>query len=379
MVINTLFSSLQDGLPVGRAQRVKPTTSVSFSSPPMRFYNIHTLSASSPSLQPSPSPGLLSPAASYVSSASPYLHTTSLPPPAPPPHEEQPEHIDRLLEEVMMGLDILPNNGAPHSQPPLPDSGRSCTSSGKTLAQNKQQGRTTGLLEAGPGFHGSTQVFAVARGAGGSSSANGGVALLQQQGEGELNEILDHLLQSFEQHVGSCTTREEVEKGGQSCTEARQPYTVLTTTPHLPNTRTPRPVRRSQITKLQQRDEDETPVRRSQPHPKGTPGKVREPAKRPRKRRKKNQYPFSLERKRVRKPASSSDAKTKIGVEQGDKQLQQIPVVKLERRVPLAGRVTMQGPRCQSLEVQVTNFSNNSALLLLMMSPSVEQKNSRQV
>lgn len=258
-----------------------------------------------------------------------------------------------------MGLDILPNNnnGAPHSQPPLAASSSSCTSPGKTLVQNKQQGRTTGLLEAGPGFHGSTQVVAVARGDG---SSNGEVPLLQQQGEGELNEILDHLLQSFEQHVGNCTSREEVEKGGRTCTEASQPYTVLTT----PNTRTQRPVRRSQITELQQSDEDEAPVRRSLPHTEGTPGKVREPAKRPRKRRKKNHYPFSLERKRVRvrKPASPSDAKTKIFDEQGDKQLQQIPVVKLERRVPV--RVTLQGHTCRSLQVQVTNFSNISPQLL---------------
>lgn len=262
----------------------------------------------------------------------------------------------------MMGLDILPNkdNGAPHSHPPLPTSSINCTyvSSGSILTQNKQPARTTGLPESGPGFCGSTQVVAVSRVAGGSSSANGEVPVLQQQGEGELNEMLDHFLQSFEQHVDSCTAREEVEMGGQSCTQ--------TTTAHLQSTRTPRPVRRSKITKLQHNDEAKTPLNHSQPrkacaggaippkHTEGTPGKDRAPAKR-RKKRRKNEYLFSLEKKRVRvrKPVSSSDAKFIIVHDLVDKQLQQMPVVKLERSSSLPGKVTLHGLSCQSLEVKV--------------------------
>lgn len=258
----------------------------------------------------------------------------------------------------MMGLDILPtnNNRAPHPQPPLPTSRSSIyVSSGNILAQNKQQG-CTGVLEAGPGFHGSTQVVAVSRGVAGSSSANFEVPILQQQGEGELNEMLDHFLQSFEQHVDSCSAREEAERGGQSCTK--------TTTPHLQNTQQPRPFRRSQITELQQNDNAETPPKPSQPrkipdrgtispkHTQGTPGKVGAPAKR-KKRRRKCMYLFTKERKRVRKPVSTSDVKSEIVHDRGDKQLQQMPVVKLERSDSLPGKVTLQGHSCQSLEVKV--------------------------
>ncbi|XP_071362873.1 uncharacterized protein [Trachinotus anak] len=362
----------QDSAPVGRAQRAraKSATSVSFSSPPMTFYNIHTLSAPSPSLQPSPSSIMLSPVAAYVSPASPFLHTTSLPPPAPPPHEDQPEHIDRLLEEVMMGLDILPNsnnnNHAPQSQPPLPTGSSSCT-----YAQSKQQGSATGLLEAGPGFRGSAQVVAAARGASGSPS--GEVPVLQQQGEGELNDMLDHFLQSFERHLNSCSAREEEGMGAESSTQASRSNTVLTNnkknktqtitadSTRLQNTRKPRPVKRSQTAEVQQNDEAETLPSQSQPgkasahspgppkHAEGTPGK--EPAIRLNKRRK-SQYMLSLERKRVRKSVSMTDTKTKILQDQGDKLLQQMPVVKLERSDPLPVRVILQGHSCQSLEVK---------------------------
>ncbi|XP_051276904.1 uncharacterized protein LOC127375108 [Dicentrarchus labrax] len=352
----------QDG-PPGRAQkaRTKPTTSVSFSSPPMQVYNIHTLPASSPSLKPSPSPALLSPAASYASRESSFLHTASVPPPAPPPHEEQPEHFDRLLEEVMMGLDILPNNsdGARHSQLPLSSSSSSRTY-GNTLGQNKQQSRNSGLLEAGPGFHGSTQVVAV-RG-GGSSSANSEVPILQQQGEGELNEMLEHFLMSFEQHVDSSASRDEVEMGGQSRPEA--------------------PVRSSQ--KLQQSDGAKTPA--TQPrkasahnaappeHNEGTPSVSKR-----RKKQRKKEYLFSLEKKRVRvkKPVSSSNAKTKIVHDRGDKQLQQIPVVKLERSGLLPVKVALQGHSCQSLDLKSVAKAKTSSSSVKCPHDSLSGNNQR--
>ncbi|XP_032383140.1 uncharacterized protein LOC116696354 isoform X2 [Etheostoma spectabile] len=336
----------KDGLPVGRvwSARAKPTTSVSFSSPHLTCSNTQTLSVFSPALQPSLSPGLQSAASS------------SLPPPS---HEDHPEHFDRLLEEVMMGLDILPNNNnsALHSQPPLPTRSSHCAyaSCGNTLAQNNQQGCTTGLLEANTGFHGSTHV-AVARGTGSSSSAISEMPVLQQQGEGELNKMLDHFLQSFEQHVDSCTARDEVEMFGQSCTEASQPYTVLrkyrkTKTPHTPrlqNKHTLHPARHSQITPLQQRDETETLQRCSQPrkafacsasppkHTEQSLRKVRAPAKR--------------QKKKMRKTVSSSDAKTKSIRDRGDKQLKQMPVVKLERSGPLPAQVTLHKPSCPEVQ-----------------------------
>lgn len=245
-----------------------------------------------------------------------------------------------------MGLHILPNNnGSLCSQPPPP----TCACSGYTLAQNKQQGQATSLLEAGPGFHESTQVVAGAAGSGSSSSANNDGAVVQQQGE--LNDMLEHFLQSFEQHVHSCVFREEVEMGGQSCKEAS--------------------VKSFQITEQQQNDEAKTPARPQRKsssarsavppkHTEETPGKVRARARR-QTRRAKNQCPFPPE-----KPASLSDAKNKIVHDREEIQVRQMPVVKLERSGPLPPRLTLQGHSCQHVEVKVTNISDPSSRRLLV-------------
>lgn len=281
-----------------------------------------------------------------------------------------------------MGLDILPNNN--NSQPPLPASSSSCTnaSPGNNLAKSKQQGCTTGPQEAAPGFHGSTQVVAVARGTGGSTSENGETPVLQQQGEGELNVMLDHFLQSFEQHVDNCSARDEEEVDGDSSTEASKLYTVLnkhrkpttrTKTPHVQNTHIQCPVIHSQTAELQQSDKAETPASRSNPqkasarssqNAEGAPETVGEQAKR-QKRRRKKQYLLSLERKKVwvKKPVSTSDPKSKILQDQGDKQLQWRPVVELERSGPLPVRVTLQEHSSQSLEVKVKHISYYSTLM----------------
>ncbi|KAL7394910.1 hypothetical protein ABVT39_006831 [Epinephelus coioides] len=309
----------QEGPPVGRAQRAraKPTTS-----------------------QPFPSPALLPPKASYVPPASSLLHITSLPPPVPACHEE---HFEHLLEEMMMGLDILPNNnGAPHSQPlPNSSSSHAYASCGSTLAQNKQQGHST---------------------------ANYEMPVLQHQGEGALSEILDDFLQSFEQHIDSCAAREEVEMGSWSCTESSQPHTVLskdrkTKTPHnhhLQNKHTPGPVRHTQITEPQKSDAAGRQPGHSQPrktsapsaalskHTEGSPGKVKAPARR--RRRRKNEYAFGINVK-VRKSEPRSTAKAKTVDDQVDKQLQQMPVVKLERSVSLPAKVALQDGSC--LEVKI--------------------------
>ncbi|KAJ4946636.1 hypothetical protein JOQ06_024299 [Pogonophryne albipinna] len=133
-------------------------------------------------------------------------------PPRLPPHEEQPEHIERLLEEVMDDLDIFKNNGAP--QPPPPTRSSDVASCGNTVTQNKS------------GSNGSPRVVVVARGGGSPSVANPGTPILQQQGEGELNETLDTLLQSFEHYMDSCSACEEAETGAQSRTEACQLHTA---------------------------------------------------------------------------------------------------------------------------------------------------------
>ncbi|XP_011478454.1 uncharacterized protein LOC105354892 isoform X2 [Oryzias latipes] len=135
-------------------------------------------------------------AAPHAPGASPILHTTPL-----PPQEEQPEHIDRLLEEVMMGLHILPedNNTPAQQQCPLPISSNTLDSS---QTRSKQQDPPTG--SEGP--------------------------VLQQQFEGELNEILDSFLQSFEQHVESCRVREDCEESNANSSDASRRCTVQTQT-----------------------------------------------------------------------------------------------------------------------------------------------------
>ncbi|XP_028271911.1 uncharacterized protein LOC114442512 isoform X2 [Parambassis ranga] len=298
------------------------TTSVPCPFPPMRDCNVHTC-VSSPAIQPSPNPNLSSPATSYVSSAMSLLHTASLPPAPPPPHEDQPEHIERLLEEVMRGLNILPNsnNAARHSQRPL-------------SPIREQQYYTN-----------DTEAVVVDRGVGCSNSANGGAPVLQQQSEGELNQMLDHFLQSFEKHVESSNVREERETP-QSSAEANQPKykTRKNRTPHLQNTE-------------------------SQENAEGTSRKSRGQKK---KKRTTKQYMFSLEKKkvRVRKRTLSADRKNKTVLDQIDKQLQQMPVVKLERRGLLPVERILQGHSWQSLQNKCPEKTSSSEKL----SPGVSQK-----
>ncbi|XP_054454192.1 uncharacterized protein LOC129090573 [Anoplopoma fimbria] len=324
------FNQLQDGLPVGRARRAraKPTAPVSFSSPNIRFYNVL-----SPTIQPSPSPGLQSPAASYVPPPSSLLLSTSLPPPAPPPHEEPPEHFDRLLEEVMMGLDILPNNaGAPHSQPPPPTGSSSYTSCGDAVVQNKHHHRTAGLLEASPGFHGATQVVAKSRG-----DVSAGLKKYRKNKTNRRSQIteLQLLLDFILCVLVDCALPWIIVSGGIQYTAAESDEAET-----LERCSQPR----------------KTSARRAAP-PKNTeesPVKVKAPAKK-RKKRRKNEYLLSLERKRVRvsKPVSSSDVKTKdVHDDKRDKQLQQRAVVKLESRGQLPARVTLQKHSC----LQVKTF-----------------------
>ncbi|CAB1422295.1 unnamed protein product [Pleuronectes platessa] len=339
----------QDGLPGSgtRSSRAKSTTSYSIT--PVHFYNIDTLS--SPHLQPSPSP-----AASYMPPASSLHHTTCLPVPEPPPCQ-----IDCLLEEVMSGLDIFPKSSSfPGSRHPRPTRGSSCTyvSSGNSLAQSKQVS-TTELLEA---FHGSEQVAGVTSETSTSSSAHGEVPVMQLQGEGELNHMLELFLHSFEQHVENCHAREEEETNGEISTEPSKSTPVLNSH-RKTKTKTTRPVIRPH-TESQQGEEADSHTSPSQPHKasaqspaplrraEGTSGNHRTQRKREYKK-KKTQHLFSLEKRRVRrKPVPLSYAEIKILHGLRDKRLQQIPVVKLERRGPIPVRVTLQAYSCQRLEVK---------------------------
>lgn len=263
----------------------------------------------------------------------------------------------------MNDLDILKNNGAP--QPPPPTRSSDVASCGNTVTQNKS------------GSNGYPRVVVVARGGGSPSVANLGTPILQQQGEGELNETLYTLLQSFEHYMDSCSTCEEAETGAQSRTEACQLHTVprrnrrrrQTQTPKSPNTaqrkNTPPPAR-------QPSDEAETPLRRSlssarsaapPEHTKGStaPDKIRK-----RKRKRIKPYMLSLDRKRVRvrKPVSSSETKSTKILDQRDVKLLHTPGLKLERSGRLSDKVMERS--CK--EVKVENFANSTLIMLLMIS-----------
>lgn len=221
----------------------------------------------------------------------------------------------------MVGLNILPN-------------------------KKKQQGHTTVLLESGSKHGGGSE---------GRCTSGSSVPALQQQGEGELSDILENFLQSFEQNVESCSTREEMEKEVQSCTEAVR-------SKH-------RKTRSGETGRLQSdfQQHQSSLVPKEPAEVTTTPGKAPPTQPRKRRRRARNQFWFSLEKKRVRVRTSSSEAKGRTVPDRGDKQLLQMPVVKLERSGLLPERVTLQGPCRQSLK-EVTNFFNMSALMPLIIS-----------
>lgn len=283
-----------------------------------------------------------------------------------------------------MGLDILPNSKVPpHSQPPIVASSSSATytSPRKHLAQNKQQGCASGLPPAAPGFtQESTQVVSELRGESGCSP--GEVPVLQQQGAGELPDMLDQFLQSFERHVNSCA-REEGGKDGESSTEPSKSNAVpnkckgtktraTTAKDRLQNTHAPGPVINRQRAAVQQSNKAQSKRSKtvaasasldhsSSKNPEGK-------KKRKSQRRRKGQYLFSLERKRVRTQSSASDRTAQIHFDREDKQLQKMPVVKLERGGPLPVRVRLQEHSC--LEVKVPNFPSFSLSYTQTIQPS---------
>ncbi|MEQ2294773.1 hypothetical protein AMECASPLE_007243 [Ameca splendens] len=284
----------------------------------------------SPSLPP-----MLSPPVPYVSPALSLHHTPQVPPPAPRPHEDQPEQIDRLLEEVMMGLDILPNNKSTHSQFPLPTSSNTVSSSGSSAVQNKQQ----------------IQII------------RSGVPVLQQQCEGELNDMLENLLQLFEQHDESSNTRKEDETQEKSSSEASQPLTVLREDRRVKgHGETPRlqpQVNHSQTPGVERDDADlsNTRLQTQEASPcsavssENSEEKTIPPTKKPKKRM---TSLFSLEKK---KP-SSQDPKATSVQDQTEQQLQQIPVVRLERNSLLSVRSAL----CQSPEEKSPSEAQTSSV-----------------
>ncbi|XP_047441171.1 uncharacterized protein LOC125008133 [Mugil cephalus] len=335
----------RDRVPVRSPQKPRATSAASFLTP-AQIRHVQPSSGSSPSLwppppprSPPPPPDLLSPASSYEPPAPSLLHTTCLPPPDPPPRQEQSEQIDRLLEEVMMGLDVAANG-----DPGGARSSRAVASAGNARVQNEQQRDAAGDRT-------SAEVVVVARRAGCSSSDNGEVPAPQQQCDEDMSDILEHLLQLFEHQFESGGGREEKEADGAVSTETSRPRavpsqheknkTTASHTPHLHDTQ--HQVRGS--------ESPETGERRPQPR-KGraeeTPGKA---ANKQRKKRRATHYRFSLEKRartRTRKPPT--DAETKATRGRGDQQLQQMPVVKLQRRILLPSQVTLGGNSCRGVE-----------------------------
>ncbi|XP_029021201.1 uncharacterized protein LOC114864507 [Betta splendens] len=310
--------------PAGSARkaRVKPATS-----------SLSSSSASNPSRRLFSSPRLRSPAAAGSPPAASPLHPSSLSPPAAPAQEGPPEHIDLLLEEVMMGLDILSSNNAdPRAEPADQNSFKSlrsmCASSQSNLTQNKQD-PSTEMESRPPGVRGPPPAGAAA----GSREV-----LHVQQEEGELTDILDHFLQSFEHHICDCDAGDKPEAAGRSSASAGQPYSAQ---PHSRTRRTCRlqPATSSHTAALQQSVRAGEQSRRSMtdvtiarggalPKRRGRPpGKARSSGRQRQRKRRGTRKHVSSPKKRK---TTSESLRTGMYHEQ-DKQLQQRPVVRLER------------------------------------------------
>ncbi|CAL8355013.1 unnamed protein product [Merluccius merluccius] len=145
----------------------------------------------------------------YVSHPAPFLfHTTALPG-SSAMHDDQPDQFDSLLEQFMMGMDIQQNNNN--------NNNNNGNTNNNTTSSHPPPPASTASASAA-GSHPSSGVGVAAQGecrrglAGcGACSSLAGPAQYempapQQQplGEGELHDILDHLLRSFELQAANC-------------------------------------------------------------------------------------------------------------------------------------------------------------------------------
>ncbi|KAL0974189.1 hypothetical protein UPYG_G00216910 [Umbra pygmaea] len=154
-----------DGFPVIKRQR-SPLQLLPFPALPLPLYQALTYDPPSPSTPPASPPAL----AHYTAPAPALLHTAPLPPLEPPPQEDSAEQFDRLLEDIM-DLDF---------------SCRGCQDAGR------------GVVIAAP-----SNVDAVTELTGRVDSSE----VLLNHGAptcgGELTDILDHFLRSFEHQVAA--------------------------------------------------------------------------------------------------------------------------------------------------------------------------------
>lgn len=200
-----------------------------------------------------------------------------------------------------------------------------------------------------------TQAANVLRGGGSCASASGETLVVtqQQQGEGELNDILDHFLMSFEQHINSAA-REEA--SAQSSTEVAEQAI------HTP----------------QQQDAAELPANNLQPHKTQRAPQTERDATTLR-------LKSAKERKRTRRTPSrksngpmvgnvppSGVKSTRVFPHSQDKQLQQITVVKLERRDFLPLRVNLQD--LSSLSSKVTHTTTKTEGASMRFAATLQQQ-----
>ncbi|XP_055015097.1 uncharacterized protein LOC129410622 isoform X2 [Boleophthalmus pectinirostris] len=247
--------------------------------------------------------------------------------------EEQPEQIDQLLEEVMMGLEILPNNNT----------------KSQTFSSTRRHG-TPGTMKTERGQCGSTAVVTV--GFGGKDPPTSEVPVLQQQNEGELTDILDQFLQSFERlESAAAQSSSESTELHINVNRYRKHNQLSVLKPQHPALSTQTPTRPSTSTQSETSGTDspmgtaQTSAQQRKNLGKSSPAKKR-PVRR------KTCYLLSLEKPRTK--SKKSEALNREEVKQRvTRQLQQRPVVKLERRKTLPDNIKVQelsqspGPRAK--------------------------------
>lgn len=238
-----------------------------------------------------------------MSPVSSFLHNAAV---TPPPQDEQVEQIDRLLEEVMMGLDIFPNSSA---QPAPPAGSGSCTYPVSSSAESRQHG------------------LAFVKGGGRSGTATSRGAAPQPRGEAELGDMLENFLSTFEREIRGCNPAGE-ERVGRSQTRAFAGSSQAANQ-QLARTKTPissrlRMASASNAARAKSGESRKTSV-----------------SQKPRKRRRrKEQKPSQQTLKDLVLPSELNIGKLE---KQENQQLKQMPVVKLGRRGPLPDRMILQG------------------------------------
>lgn len=207
----------------------------------------------------------------------------------------------------MMGLDIFTNMG---TQPVPAASRSSCTDP------------TSSSRESGQHGYGGAGV----REACSSGAADSKGPVPQHQGETDFRDMLENFFSTFEQDINGCAGAVDVESQTGSLAGHAQ---AETQTP--PGSRRLEPAAHR--------------AARAKCSKKNVP-------KKPQKKRASKKYALSPQKRQESAPSSGPNV-IKFQ-ERENRQLQLMPVVKLERRVPLPDRVILQGTRLQNLSNKVS-------------------------